>query len=231
VRRVPLGDIATLRSGYVPSAAEARERKRQEDEERRRPGALTLKGTEPTRTLGLQPSAIQPDGTVAWGEVVTLLPVRGAERYEIREGELLLPLRSQRIQSVVARDVPNGVLAIGQWALIGPDPDQADAEYLVWYLNHPQTRARLAGTMVGTSLQFLTVTTVRDFEVKLPNLATQRRIGRIAQLTARVSRLERRLADERQQLADAVAMAALHAAGEPNDQAHTNQPTRVHSDD
>lgn len=214
VRRTSLGEIATLRSGFVPSAAEARERKRQEDEERRRPPAPGRDGAGPQRALGLQPSSVQPDGTIDWGELVTLLPVRGAERYTVREGELLLPLRSQRIQTVVARGVPDGVLATGHWALIAPDPALADADYLAWYLNHPRNRARLAGTMVGTSLQFLTLGTVRYFEVELPDLEMQRRIGRVAALTARIGQLERRLADARQQYADALAMTLLdHASG------------------
>lgn len=213
VRRAPLGDVVALRGGFVPSATEARERKRQEDEERRRPSALGPDSAGLPRDLGLQPSALRPDGTIAWEELVTLLPVRGAARYAVREGELLLPLRSLRIQTVVARDVPAGVLAVGQWALLAPDPAQADPDYLAWYLNHPRTRARLVGTMVGTSLQFLTLGTLRDFEVELPELATQRHIGRAAALTAYVSRLERRLADARQQLADGVLMAALDGIG------------------
>jgi hypothetical protein len=64
--------------------------------------------------------------------------------------------------------------------------------------------------MVGTSLQFLTIATVRDFEVELPDLSTQRRIGHFTTLTAEVGRLERRLADARQQFADALALAVLH---------------------
>ena len=222
-RRVRLADVADIRGGFVPSALEARERRRREDEER---GRLSLAGPPSgvsDRDLGLQPSAIRADGSIAWEELVAILPVRGADRYAIREGELLLPLRSQRIQAVVAEGVPDCVLATGQWALVAPDPTHADARYLAWYLNHPRTRARLAGTMVGTSLQFLTVATVRDFEVELPDLATQRRIGRVAELTARVARLERRLADERQQLADALAMVTLEqAAGQGGDTSHSS---------
>jgi hypothetical protein len=163
--------------------------------------------------LGLQPSALGPDGTIAWDGLVPVLPVRGAERYAVREGDLLLPLRSQRIQTAVARTVPEDVLALGQWALIAPDPGQADADYIAWYLNHPRTRGRLASTMQGSSIQFLTVAAVRDFEIELPDMHTQRRIGRLAALTSRVGSLERQLSDARAALADAVAMTALeHSA-------------------
>jgi len=66
--------------------------------------------------------------------------------------------------------------------------------------------------MVGTSLQFLTLATVRDFEVELPDLSTQQRIGHVAELTTWIAQLEKRLAAERQQLTDAVAMAVLDRA-------------------
>jgi hypothetical protein len=204
VGRVRLGEIAILRVGFIPSALESRERNRQEEEDDDVTGA--------SRVLGLQPSAIRPDGTVAWDEAVTVLPVRGPERYLIRDGDLLLPLRSQRMQSVVAREAPDGVLAIGQLALVTPHEDAVDTEYLAWYLNHPRTRRRLVGAMMGSSLQFLTMRSVNEFEVDLPDLATQRTIGRVAALSGRITLLEQRLSSARQQLTDALATAALDRA-------------------
>lgn len=199
-----MAEVAEIRGGFVPSAAEARQRKRREEE-----GALPGGSGESDRALGLQPSAVRSDGTIAWEEAVAVLPIRGADRYTIREGELLLPLRSQQIQAVIARDVPGRVLATGQWALIAPNARQADTDYLAWYLNHPRTRARLAATMVGTSLQFLTLATVRDFELELPTIDVQQRIGRVAALNAHVGQLERQLASAREKLIDTVTMAAL----------------------
>lgn len=209
-RRARLSQISEVRGGYVPAASEARERRRLE--EFADPPDLTDGDALPARMLGLQPSAIGPDGTIAWDGLMSVLPVRGAERYAVREGDLLLPLRSQRIQTAVARTVPADVLALGQWALIAPDPEQADACYIAWYLNHPRTRARLAGAMLGSSIQFLTVAAVRDFEIELPDMQTQRRIGRLAALTSHVGSLERRLSDARAALADAVAMTAVERA-------------------
>jgi type I restriction enzyme M protein len=135
--------------------------------------------------------------------------MRGVERYEIRDGEILLPLRSQRLQAVVVRDAPAGVIASGQWAIIEPNPDLVDSHYLAWYLNHPRTRARLEGTMVGSALQFLTIAMVREFAVERPGLERQRQIGRVSELVSRVERLERELAIWRQSHLDAVAMTVV----------------------
>lgn len=206
VRRVALGDVATIRGGFVPSATEARERNRREEEVRRHPTVAT--GT-PFSARGLQPSAIGHEGVIAWEDLVAMLPVRDATRYEVHDGDLLLPLRSQRIQAAVARNVPEGVIAIGQWAIITPREDKADVDYLAWYLNHPRSQARLAGSMMGTSLRFLTVSSVRAFDVELPSLALQRRLGRVGLLTSKLTILESKLALLRQQYTDALGMAVV----------------------
>jgi hypothetical protein len=143
-----------------------------------------------------------------------MLTVRNADRFLIREGDVLLPLRSQSLLVAVATEVPTGVLAVGQWAVITPHIDVCTPEYLAWYLNHPQTRARLVGAMTGTSLQFLTLRTVRDFEIDLPPLPLQQRIGRVASLTRRAAQLERNLTTARRTLSDALTMDALTRASE-----------------
>lgn len=214
-----LDTLARIRAGYVPSAADGQQRKAHDRT------ALGLETQAGASAPGLLPSAVGLDGVIDWGALVETRPVRATERYRIHEGDLLLPLRSQRLQAVVARGVPPGVLAAGHWAILAPDPAHLDVDYLAWYLNHPRTRARLAATMVGTSLQFLTVATVRAFEVELPPLPRQRQIARAAVLTARVGELERRLAAARHRLTDAVAMAAVEHTRAPASAGAAGRPS------
>lgn len=208
-RRLPLGKIASMRGGFVPSAAEVRVRARQEELGALQPKGATYGVDNAIRVRGLQPRDVMPDGTIVWESVSELAPMRDGDRFAVREGDLLLPLRSLRIQTVVARAVPAGVIASGPWAQLTPDLDVVDADYLAWYLNHPRTRARLSGMMSGTSLMFLSLGTVRDFEVILPDRATQRRIAHAATLNSRIAILERQLSDDRQRLVDGLTMATL----------------------
>ena len=191
--RAPLRTLGTLRSGYVPSAAD-----------RGRPGQGTLRA--------LQARDVAPDGSIAWAALSHVDPVRDGDRYVIREGDLLLPLRSARLQAVVARDVPPDVIAAGHWALLTPDPDRADAGYLAWYLNHPATRARLTALMSGGSLIFLPLSAIRDFEIELPPLDLQHRIAHTAALHGHIAELESQLAHARQQLVDTLTMDTLRRA-------------------
>lgn len=158
------------------------------------------------------PRALGADGSIAWQDVVTMLAVRNQDRFAIRDGDVLLPLRSQSMQAVVARNCTPGVIAVGQWAIITPIAERSTSDYLAWYLNHPTTRAKLVGAMIGTSLQFLTLRAVRDFEIEVPPMALQQRIGCVAALSMRVSHLERALDAARRTLTDALTMDALNCA-------------------
>ncbi len=184
---VPLDTVADVRSGYVPSSLDIKERKRAETSAE---------------------EALRDDGTVDWDRLDPVAPMRQAQRYALRLGDVLLPLRTQRLQAVrIDRLPPEPILALGPWAVM--TPHHVDGDYLTWFLNLPRTLATLDSRMMGSTLRFLTVGTVRDLEVPVPDLDTQYRIGRLARLTRHVAHLERELADARIRLADAVALQAL----------------------
>lgn len=187
---VRLEDPGWLRGGYVASKATAD-----------RPGANYLRA--------LQATDVAADGTIDWDALRFVTGDIESDRYGVIEGDLLLPLRSARTTAVVARRVPPGVIAVGHWAILSPNPELAEPDFLRWYLNHPATAARLAGLMRGTKLQFLSLTDLRGFEIELPPLDVQRRIARVNALHERVSGLERELARARKRYVDTVTISAL----------------------
>lgn len=188
-----LQDLGPLRGGYVASSA-------------------TVDHPGPGRFSALQAGDITARGRVDWSTLRYVEPVRDGERYGITEGDVLLPLRSTRNIAVVARDVPPNVIAVGHWAIISPDPELVEPDFLAWYLNHPATAPRLAALMRGTKLRFLSLTDLRAFEVELPALRVQQRIARVHALNERIAGLERELAHARRQLVDTVTMRALRGA-------------------
>lgn len=208
VRR-SLGEIAEIRGGYIAPAS-------------------SPSGVEGT-VRGLQASDVGPDGSIAWPAVRAVSAPRDPGRYELREGDVLLPLRSMRMAATVARHVPTGVIAVGSWAMLTPRAEQAVPDFLAWYLNHPTTARRLGKLSQGSSLQFLSLGAIRDFEVELPSIEVQHRIARAHQLESRVSELEQQLAYARKQLVDAITMAALHLGhgrAKPNGGASNEDQTR-----
>lgn len=196
-RRMPLDQVGNVRGGYVAATA-------------------TVDRREASSVRALQAADVAADGTIPWDALGFVAASPDGGRYGINQGDVLVPLRSVRTTAIVVQQVPPGVIAVGHWAIISPDPARADPEFLAWYLNHPATAPRLAGLMRGTRLRFLSLTDLRRFEVELPPLPTQRRIARTSALHARVVHLEREQAAARKQLLDAATLAALRGSPDPN---------------
>jgi hypothetical protein len=203
---LPLAEIASIRGG-LPSVEILPAGRDQAT----KPGAYRV----------LQSRDLAQDGSVAWTSLPLANAGRNPERFLIYEGDVLLPLRSSRPRALVARGVPEDVMAVGQWALITPNAGVLEPDYLAWFLNHPVTAARLGRVMKGGTLPFLPLADIRAFEISVPALETQRRIVRVDALHARLSLLERELADARTRLVDAATMNALHHAAAPTSATHS----------
>jgi restriction endonuclease S subunit len=160
----------------------------------------------------LQASDVRRGGSIDWDRLPAKQFAVSMARYMVREGDVLLPLRSVRFSAVVARRVPANVIASGHWALLTPDAQTIDADFLAWYLNHSSTSARLGRLVQGSKIQFLSISTLRDFEIELPPLPTQLQITRVQALHLRVRELEQQLTDCRTQLIEALTMALLQRA-------------------
>jgi len=148
------------------------------------------------------------DGSVAWRTLPRVVPQGTSDRFIINEGDVLVPLRSARISSVVARGVPPKVIAAGHWAVITTGPEVL-AEYLSWYLAHPSTAQRIRNLAVGSKLPFVPLAALRDLEIEVPPLQVQRRIVHAHALHQQAAELEQKLSRAREQYVNAVTRAAL----------------------
>jgi hypothetical protein len=193
---VSLSEIAHVRGGYASPA----------------PPPSLASGDE---VRFLQASDLATDGTVIWKDVGRARVEGDMTRYVVREGDIVLSLRSARLTASVARHVPGTVVASGQWALITPDASRLDADFLVWYLNHPTTASRLSRLTQGTKLQFLSLASLRNFPIAVPSIALQRRIARVMSLHTHTVALEQQLADTRARLISALTMDALLRTANP----------------
>jgi hypothetical protein len=188
-----LSDVGTLRLGYLAPL----------------PPRLET-GKACYRALQLRD--VQDDGSIDWSSVQLVNSVVDPSRHLLRNGDVLVPLRSTRISSVVMKDAPPNAIATGHWAVITPHVRVADPEFLVFYLRHPSTSARLAQLARGTSIQFISWNVLKDFEISLPSLEIQRKLARAYSLTGRVSGLEAEMSSARLNLLNAVMSQAISAA-------------------
>jgi hypothetical protein len=169
----------------------------------------------PGACRALQAGDLGPDGAVRWATLRWVIPGGSGERSAIHEGDVLVPLRSSRVSSLVARGVPAGTIAVGHWAIITPSANVLP-DYLAWYLAHPATERLLGSQVVGSNLPFVPLSALRDLEVEVPTLAVQERIVRVQALHRRQQKLEQRITQARERYINAITQAVLEHAAHPN---------------
>jgi hypothetical protein len=195
-KRVALQELGEIRGGHVAAAEPAA------------PGVRDA-------CRALRIADLGDNGAVDWTGLARVVPMVADDRFTVREGDVLVPLRSSRVSAFVARGVPSQTIAVGQWAIVTTTAD-VQPEYLAWYLTHPATARAIRALVVGSSLPFLPLSALRELEVVVPDLAVQRRIVRIQTLHQREQRLEQQLAQAREHYVNAVTLAALEGAPHPD---------------
>lgn len=159
----------------------------------------------------LQAGDLGPDGTVDWAKLRWVAPPKVGKPTVIREGDVLIPLRTSRVGGLVARGVPERTIAVGHWAVITTRLEVLP-DYLAWYLNHPDTERAMRGLVVGSKLPFLPLSAVRQLEVELPPLEVQQRIVAVHTLHRRLTELESQIGRAREQYVNSITRTALDRA-------------------
>jgi hypothetical protein len=92
------------------------------------------------------------------------------------------------------------------------------AEFLGWFLNLPETQARLRSFHSGSSVPFVPVGAVESLEVPVPSRALQRKIVKLQVLRAVDQRLVEDIQQRRRVMIDTVLRLAVEreAAGRPS---------------
>lgn len=153
----------------------------------------------------LQARDLSPDGGITWQHLDHCEAKPGSERARLRDGDLLLAVRSADPRAIVVRDPPADVVAGGPFAILRCRPDAIDAAFLFWLLNADGTRQRLRAALRGSAMPFLGIADLKNLELPIPALPTQRAIARVQMLRCRMSVLAARLDRALGQLLEAVA--------------------------
>lgn len=189
-RRLSLAECAEIRIGYTPTPRSA-------------DWKWDAFGNSDTNSAPmLQPSDIDPLGGVSW-DSVRRVQIDGSSAYQshqLRDDDVILSLRGTNravhitgeMLGVARERAPKcfGVIASSGWAVLVPNRQVVQSAFLAWLLNEPPTAERLHASQVGAAIAFLKVSTIREFEVSLPSLAVQSKIGVAHALVNRVQQLE-----------------------------------------
>ena len=125
------------------------------------------------------------------------------DRYLLAVGDVLFQARGNR-HPVAVVDPPLVGIASQGVHVLRPHASRVRPAYLAWYLNHPNTQAKLKDSARGSYIPFIAKGDLEEFSVQIPSLEIQDKIVAVDKLSRRVRRLEAKLEILEQQYADAV---------------------------
>ncbi len=106
------------------------------------------------------------------------------KKLKLRKGQVAITKDSETrhdigIPCYIADDLPNSVLGY-HCALIKPNPSMLDGRYLNAYLNSKLAKKYFANNASGSGMRYsLSVDTIKNIVLYLPDIAIQRAIGKI----------------------------------------------------
>jgi hypothetical protein len=151
--------------------------------------------------LIIQSRDCRDDGEISWDELFRVVPQRQAERYTLREGDVLFLAKGGRRTAVAVRDPRPHTMAVSTFYIVRMrDEDVLLPEYLAWYLNHSAREHMAAEERQGTTIPFVSLRALADLPVDLPPTGTQRRVAMLDALLRRDRRLASELLERRSRL-------------------------------
>jgi restriction endonuclease S subunit len=191
--RLPLANLADINSG------------------------LTLRGSDAAKATAdgnyhlLRIGDLREDGCIDMDATskIKIDPSTG-DKNRLREGDVLVASKGSRATAAVIES-PLPTVAGGQFFVVKLKTDHVLPAYLRWYLNLPETQARLMETSRGSFVQAIPIAAMREFEIELPPLETQHQIVTLDELHNHEQRLLKQIAEKRSQLI--LAQIAALAAG------------------
>jgi hypothetical protein len=116
---------------------------------------------------------------VDWSNLTRFTPAGSTTRSELRQGDVLFLAKGQNnFAYSVARSV-NHVLAANSFYILRTDQATILPDYLAWWLNQAPAQEYIKLVRSGSSLPFLSVSTLSCLEVPIPSIEVQRKIGKL----------------------------------------------------
>ena len=135
-------------------------------------------------------------------------PAGDAERYLVRQGDVLFLSRGQRTYAVPVLQPLENTVASYYFYILRPAADRVDPAYLAWFINQPTEQACLERLQRGSHIKIIPKSAFETLEVVLPPLATQRTIVELERLRQKEAYTMSRLVQARKRLVNGLALRA-----------------------
>lgn len=141
-----------------------------------------------------------------------ITPPGDADRYIVRQGDILFLSRGQRAIAAPVLENPEKALAAYYFYILRPNTERITAEYLSWFINQPTSQSYLERHQLGSHIKMVPKGAIEELEVTVPPASTQRTIVELERLRQKEEHAMIRLADARRRLVSALSLQAAEKA-------------------
>lgn len=122
------------------------------------------------------------------------------EKYIVEEHHVLFSSRLKFNAFSLPRESTKSYVASSSFIIIKPNLKKVLSEYLIWFLNHPETQSEFSSLAQATSrVPYINLKKLEEIEIELPELAIQREIVHINRLRKKEKQLMQTLVQKKEQ--------------------------------
>lgn len=122
------------------------------------------------------------------------------EKYIVEKHHVLFSSRLKFNAFSLPRESTKSYVASSSFIIIKPNLKKVLSEYLIWFLNHPETQSEFSNLAQATSrVPYINLKKLEEIEIELPELAIQREIVHINRLRRKEKQLMQTLVQKKEQ--------------------------------
>jgi hypothetical protein len=132
----------------------------------------------------------------------------GAGKHLLRSGDVLFVARGVRNEAATYVADCGNMVAAPHLFVLRAAGRAVFPDYLTWFLNLPETRAKIQAMRSGSALPFVPMGVFARLEVPVPSIEMQKRIAEMWRLGRREQSLVEQLRERRRELVDGMMLEA-----------------------
>ena len=161
---------------------------------------LFTKTGEAGEIVYLQAKHFDEDGYLKYTLNPDLKATPSNEKHLLQTGDILFAAKGNKNFAALYDNPNRPCIASTSFFVIRLANSTILPEYLVWFLNHPETQKILKSQAIGTSMASISKSVLESLEISIPDLKIQQTILQIAYLLRREKELKHQMESLREQL-------------------------------
>jgi restriction endonuclease S subunit len=126
--------------------------------------------------------------------------------YIVDKGAILFMPRGFNNEAVLITENLVNTIATAQFYILKVETNDILLEYLVWYINQQPAQKYFASIRAGSALPIINISQLKELEIKIPDLETQKNIIRIFDLARKEKELQSLIQNKKSLLIENVLM-------------------------